>query len=101
VRSRPFYASADRNEFLEKTTGEEHQCATGEIRLMADQSRQPRMYRMPATAGLCDRGCARPFMALNSLSELALVGPLSGAKQTPFRQPPETGFDPNPDIARP
>jgi hypothetical protein len=40
-------------------------------------------------------------MALNSLSELALVGPLSGAKQKPLRQPPETGFDPNPDIARP
>src|SRR4029077_8725909 len=32
-------------------------------------------------------------MALNSLSELPLVGPLSGAKQTPLWQPPETGFD--------
>jgi hypothetical protein len=32
-------------------------------------------------------------LALNSLSEPPLVGPLSGAKQTPLWQPAETGFD--------
>ena len=32
-------------------------------------------------------------MALNSLSELPLMGPLSGVKQTPLWQPPETAFN--------
>jgi hypothetical protein len=40
------------------------------------------------------------LLALNSLSELPLVGPLSGAKQTPPWQPPEIGFDPFRSFAR-
>jgi hypothetical protein len=43
----------------------------------------------PAKAVFCTL-----LLALNSLSELPLVGPLSGAKQTPLWQSPETGFDP-------
>jgi hypothetical protein len=48
------------------------------------KSKPSRLGRYGRLAGL--------LVALNSLSELPLVGPLSGAKQTPLWQPLETGF---------
>jgi hypothetical protein len=58
------------------------------------------MAQVPLNDGLGRKSAIKggvldaPFLALSGLVELSPVGPLSGAKQTPLCQPPETGFDP-------
>jgi hypothetical protein len=69
--------------------------------MMSTKSGRPRAW---SAAGSCGQKhskrrpsllqCVSSELALNSLSELPLVGLLSGAKQTPLWQLPETGFGP-------
>ena len=59
-------------------------------------ARSPERTDYGSSGPSCDSPGIRKclLLALNSLPELPLVGLISGANQTPFWQPPETGLTP-------